>query len=109
MEMMRERVRLNASAEHPLPIGIGIASGEVVAGCLGDESRAEYSVVGERVNLAARLCSSAAAGQILVDQTTQSQWPGGMFESQPIEPLTLKGYAQPVPAWRLLTDVSPAS
>jgi len=109
IEMMRERVRLNATAEHPLPIGIGIASGEVVAGCLGDESRAEYSVVGERVNLAARLCSSAAAGQILVDQATQSQWPGGMFESQAIEPLTLKGYTQPVPAWRLLTEVSPAS
>ena len=107
IEMMRERVRLNATAQHPLPIGIGIASGEVVAGCLGDASRAEYSVVGERVNLAARLCSSAAAGEILVDQSTQSQWPPDMFVSESVEPMSLKGYAQPVPAYRLLTEASP--
>ena len=107
MEMMRERMRLDLNAQHPLPIGIGIASGEVVAGCLGDKSRAEYTVVGERVNLAARLCSSAVAGEILVDQTTQSRWPVGLFNCEAVEPMNLKGYAQSVPAWRLFTIAPP--
>lgn len=101
-EMMQERERLNRDAKEPLLIGIGVATGVVVAGCIGAESRSDYTVVGERVNLAARLCSSAAAGQILVDEATHAKTASlGVFET--LEPLTLKGFAQPVPAYRVTT------
>jgi class 3 adenylate cyclase len=56
--MMQERERLNRDAVEPLRIGIGIATGIVVAGCIGTENRSDYTVVGEKVNLAARLCST---------------------------------------------------
>ena len=99
-EMMQERERLNRDAVEPLRIGIGIATGKVVAGCIGAENRSDYTVVGEKVNLAARLCSTAAAGQILVDAETQAKTSAlGAFET--LEPLTLKGFAQPVPAFRV--------
>jgi class 3 adenylate cyclase len=73
-----------------------------VAGCIGAESRSDYTVVGERVNLAARLCSSAAAGQVLVDEATHAKTASlGVFET--LEPLALKGFAQAVPAYRVTT------
>jgi class 3 adenylate cyclase len=97
-EMMQERERLNRDAVEPLKVGIGIATGSVVAGCIGAENRSDYTVVGEKVNLAARLCSTAAAGQIIVDAETQEKTSAlGVFEK--LEPLTLKGFAQPVPAF----------
>ena len=99
-EMMQERERLNREAKEPLKIGIGVATGMVVAGCIGAESRSDYTVVGEKVNLAARLCSAAAAGQILIDAETQAKTASlGAFDV--LEPLSLKGFAQPVPAFRV--------
>jgi len=102
LEMITERERLNAQSDEPLGIGIGIATGTVVAGCIGAENRADYTVVGEHVNLAARLCSSAAAGEIIVDAATQnlvSKW----LQTQPLEPLKLKGFATAVTAYRILS------
>ncbi len=99
--MMRERERMNVKAAEPLRIGIGIATGKMVAGCIGAESRSDYTVVGERVNLAARLCSSAQAGQILMDEETRVKI-GSAFSCEPLQPLVLKGFSQPVPAFRVM-------
>lgn len=51
-------------------IGIGVSAGEAVAGTVGTEDRMEYTVVGDSVNLAARLESNAKAGQILISHRT---------------------------------------
>ncbi len=65
--MISERARLNVAAIDKVRIGIGIASGAMVAGCIGAESRSDYTVVGERVNLGARIAAAAAPGQVLID------------------------------------------
>jgi class 3 adenylate cyclase len=96
--MMRERERMNREAPVPLDIGIGIASGLMVAGCIGAENRSDYTAVGERANLAARLCASAAAGQILLDAETYERVRGS-YPCRQLPPLTLKGFAQPVSAY----------
>lgn len=101
VEMMQERIKLNQGAVRPMRMGIGVATGAVVAGGLGAENRAEYTVVGERVNLAARLCGAAAADEILLDEATKAALASSEFAVESIAPLSLKGYAQPVPAWRL--------
>ncbi len=95
LAMRATRARLNREAENPLEVGIGIATGQVVAGCMGSEKRLNYTVIGQRVNLAARLCSQAAAGQIVIDEATLALLPDG-FELTSLPPARLKGISEPV-------------
>src|SRR3954469_8862405 len=99
--MMLRRERMNEDSAVPLRIGIGIASGQMVAGCIGAHTRNDYVVVGERVNLAARLCSSAAAGEILIDEETRTR-AGNAMSTESLPPMQLKGFSQAVPAFRIL-------
>ena len=54
----------------PAPIGIGIATGELIAGEMGCPQRADYTVLGRAANLGARICSEAQGGQVLISQDT---------------------------------------
>jgi class 3 adenylate cyclase len=82
---------------HSLGFGIGIALGYATLGQIGFEQRLEYAAIGSVTNLASRLCDEAKAGQIIVSQRAY-----GMVEqwatAEPLEPLQLKGFNQPVPA-----------
>jgi class 3 adenylate cyclase/tetratricopeptide (TPR) repeat protein len=73
---------------------VGINSGEVLAGQVGDG----YTVIGDVVNVASRLQSAARPGSVTVGQTTH-RLTRGPIEYQELEPLSLKGKAEPVPAW----------
>ena len=98
--MMLERERMNVDAVNTLRIGVGIASGPMVAGCIGEESRSDYTVVGERVVLGARIAAAAAPGQILVDDETRVRI-GVAYASRALAPLQLKGFAEPVVAYAI--------
>jgi adenylate cyclase len=56
-----------------IAMGIGINTGEVVAGNIGSHSRAKYAVVGNHVNLTARIESYTVGGQILISETTYNE------------------------------------
>lgn len=51
-------------------LGVGIATGELIAGEFGCEQRTDYTVIGRAANLGARLCAGAHAGQVLISQAT---------------------------------------
>lgn len=76
---------------------IGVTTGRAFCGSIGNERRCEYTIMGDIVNLAARLMQAAKNG-ILVDEATASSAESIQFEAQP--PLTLKGKAKPVSAYR---------
>jgi len=90
-----------------LGVGVGVASGFVTVGVIGGASRLEYAAVGPAVNLASRLCSEAAHGEILVDTRT-IELLGEERSSHPLslgEALKLKGFQQPVQSYTLLAAV----
>jgi class 3 adenylate cyclase len=85
---------------HHVGLGIGIAQGDATLGVIGFEQRWEYAAIGNVPNLAARLCGEARAGEIIVDAQTEHAI-AAIAETQPVGPLTLRGFQQPVPAFRL--------
>jgi adenylate cyclase len=83
---------------HDLALGIGIAVGYATLGRIGFEGRFDYGAVGSVVNLAARLCSEAAGGQLLMGAAAFAAVEG-LVEAEPLGPLTLKGFNRPIPVF----------
>ena len=81
-------------------LGVGIAQGEATLGVIGFEQRWEYAAIGNVPNLAARLCGEARAGEIIVDAQTEHEV-AHLAHTEPIGPLQLRGFQQPVPVFRL--------
>lgn len=106
LEMLQVRTALNETSTHRIEVGIGLATGEMLAGCMGSADRLNYTVLGERVNLASRLCSSAGRMELLIDRNTYDALPPDTMV-EPTSPLELKGFSDPVPAYRLLALPTP--
>ena len=85
-----------------LQTGIGVTSGEVLVGNVGSVRRMHYAVVGDPVNVAARLQAAAGPGQILVDETTHSAVEH-LVVSQDLGTLRLAGKGDWVRAFNVLT------
>jgi adenylate cyclase len=86
-----------------LSIGIGLNYGDVFAGYLGSDRRLEYTVLGDTVNVASRLCGNAAGGEILLTQSVVSQL-ATRPSIEAVPEIRLKGKQQAVAVYRIVGD-----
>ena len=100
MKMIEERQRLNRHSRQKISIGIGIASGKVVAGRMGSEDRLNYTVLGRRVNLASRLCGQAGPMEVVIDDESWNVL-HEMLVGVPMPEMRLKGFASAVQAYKI--------
>lgn len=99
---LRPRLREWQRQYPSLGLGIGLATGYATIGAIGFEGRWEYSAIGSACNLAARLCAEARDGQILIPHRLRNHV-GERISAQPLGEMILKGFAQPVAVFNLLS------
>ncbi|TFB09272.1 tetratricopeptide repeat protein [Candidatus Marinimicrobia bacterium MT.SAG.2] len=97
-----ERFNIISPVKLPSPLGIhiGLNSGLVIAGNVGSDLRMDYSVIGDTVNLAARLVSLAATGEILMSQSTYKTV-SDLIQVDGPTPKKIKGKKEPVKVYKL--------
>lgn len=81
-------------------LGIGINRGEVIVGNIGSAMFLNYTMIGDAVNVAARIESKAARGEILCTGSVHEA-AAAAYRFSALEPMQLKGKSAPVPVWRL--------
>ena len=84
-----------------MEFGIGINTGQAVAGNLGSKDRMEYSVIGDAVNTAARLANTTPGGKVWIGAETFREVKDAVI-ANPIEPLLVKGKREPVRAYEVV-------
>jgi adenylate cyclase len=82
----------------PFRIGIGVNEGKAVSGNIGSDQQMNYTVIGDTINLGARLCSHAKSGEILISKSVKNII-GNEFDFKKIPPINVKGKAKSIDVW----------
>ena len=96
-EIQQKRI---SEGQQPLQIGVGINTGDMVVGNMGSVERMDYTVIGDNVNLAARLCSAAGKDEIIISEATYEKVKDHI-EVEKLEPITVKGKVKPISIYRV--------
>ena len=107
VEMQKQIICLNKKRKKrkdmPISAGIGINRGIVVSGNIGSRDMMDYTVIGDTVNLGARLCSAAGPGEILVSSTVWKETQKH-YSYKKLEPIKVKGKKNKVSIYRIEHD-----
>ena len=95
---------LRQKDNRPIPIqfGIGVNTGLAVAGNVGSAGRSEYTVIGDSVNTASRICSNTPGDQVRIGSETYNQTKDHL-EAEQLEPQQVKGKAAPITIYRVIS------
>lgn len=94
-----DAMRLYSDLNLPRGIGIGLYTGDVVVGTVGVQNRMDFTVIGDTVNVASRLCSAAREGEIVIDQDSAEQ--AGLRGGVSGEEIMVKGREKALQVFRL--------
>ncbi len=92
-----------ARGDPSIGMGIGVNFGEVIWGPLGSRKTMDYTVVGDVVNVASRLCSLAKVEEVIISQSTYESVEE-QIHVQPLPPTKVKGKAEPLMVYRVLGE-----
>lgn len=95
---MQELLEKWCALGHRLGFGVGLAMGPAIVGRIGSEGRLDYTAIGNVVNLASRLCSSAKDSEILIDRVA-AQAVGSRLPLTELNARALKGFEQRIPVF----------
>ena len=86
----------------PINAGIGINKGRVISGNIGSKDQMDYTVIGDTVNLGARLCSFAGPLKIIISKSVKNEI-GEDYKTRKLEAIKVKGKRKPVEIFKVLT------
>ena len=105
IDMQLAQRRLNAKfiaeGQKPFGIGIGIHTGDVCRGNIGSSQLKKYTVIGNTVNIASRLCRCAGAEEIMVSEFTAGHF-GGSVAMEPLPAVNFKNVSEPMIPYRVI-------
>ena len=107
LEILKQLEEFNKESNHPpIKIGVGINTGELMLGIIGDQNRIEGSVLGDAVNIASRLetLTKQYSADLLISDATKVQLQKDAFNLYVVGDITVKGKTKPVTVWGVLEN-----
>jgi len=101
MEIQKELKEIPTRFDEEIRVGIGINTGMAIVGNVGSDERMDHTVLGNNMNLGARLCSIAQAGEIIISESSWRLLTSKEVRTRPLDAITVKGISRPVLTYRV--------
>jgi class 3 adenylate cyclase len=101
IEIQREIAKIETKEHGEIRVGIGINTGMAIVGNVGSEERMDHTVLGNNMNLGARLCSIAAPGQIVISESSWRLLTSKDVRTRSLDAITVKGITRPVQTYEV--------
>ena len=98
VELMRKR-------NLAIQIHVGLNTGRVAAGNIGSDQYIQYATIGDATNVASRICSAAVDGELLISEVTFAKLTPGLFKTEKLEPIRVKGKDDALQVYRVRWDL----
>ena len=101
ISIQKEMKKINQILGENTMFGIGINTGPVILGPMGSKDRMDYTMIGDHVNLACRLCDVADPGEIIISENTEKFLTQDAFKLKEKDPIQVKGKEKPVNIYQI--------
>jgi len=102
VEIQREIAELNKANAEDIRVGIGINTGMAIVGNVGSNERMDHTVLGNNMNLGARLCSIAQPGQIIISESSWRLLKTKEVRTKTLDVVSMKGMSRPMQTYEVV-------